>query len=332
MADDDSQLLGQDEIEALLKQATGDAGESAPEPPKEAAPTPSADEPAADDGPMGQNDIEAMLAAGAGAAQSPVAEAPPVTEAPPENTNVGQDDIEAMLAGAAGGTPPAPANESAETESIGQAEIEAMMSGGAGSPPIDNSSGDSSGETESLGQDQIEALMAGIPPTTTQTQPTPQAQPAAQLAAQPAAPAAAPPPQAVPTAQRVTDDLELLMMHTQEAISSVDQPNHPELEGLRSFSLNDFTATPPSKERATLELLRDVELDVKIELGRTDMYLEDVLKLRKGSVVALEKLAGDPVDVYVNGRLVARGEVLVLSDNFCVRVAELISGVEKKTG
>ena len=68
------------------------------------------------------------------------------------------------------------------------------------------------------------------------------------------------------------------------------------------------------------------DLDLKIELGRTHMYLEDVLKLRKGSVVPLDKLAGDPVDIYVNGRLIARGEVLVLNDNFCVRVAELIVG------
>ena len=48
--------------------------------------------------------------------------------------------------------------------------------------------------------------------------------------------------------------------------------------------------------------------------------------MRKGSVVALDKLAGDPVDIFVNGRLIARGEVLVLNDNFCVRVAELVSG------
>ena len=48
------------------------------------------------------------------------------------------------------------------------------------------------------------------------------------------------------------------------------------------------------------------------------------MKLRKGSVVTLDKLAGDPVDLYVNGRLVARGEILVLNDNFCVRVAELL--------
>ena len=56
------------------------------------------------------------------------------------------------------------------------------------------------------------------------------------------------------------------------------------------------------------------------------MYLEDVLKLKRGSVVTLDKLAGDPVDVFVNGRMVARGEVLVLNDNFCVRVTELLAG------
>ena len=82
-------------------------------------------------------------------------------------------------------------------------------------------------------------------------------------------------------------------------------------------------------ETATLDLVRDVELDLKIELGRTQMYLEDVLKLRKGAVVPLDKLAGDPVDICVNGRLIARGEVLVLNDNFCVRVAELIVGGQR---
>ena len=72
--------------------------------------------------------------------------------------------------------------------------------------------------------------------------------------------------------------------------------------------------------------MQDVHLDVTIELGRTHMYLQDVLRLKKGAVVPLDKLAGDPVDIYVNGRLIAHGEVLVLNDNFCVRVAELVVG------
>ena len=98
---------------------------------------------------------------------------------------------------------------------------------------------------------------------------------------------------------------------------------------MTSYRLAEFSPATPSTEAATLDLIRDVELDLKIELGRTHMYLEDVLKLRKGSVVPLDKMAGDPVDIYVNGRLIARGEVLVLNDNFCVRVAELIVASER---
>ncbi|MBI1190848.1 MAG: flagellar motor switch protein FliN [Tepidisphaera sp.] len=74
-----------------------------------------------------------------------------------------------------------------------------------------------------------------------------------------------------------------------------------------------------------IDLLSDVNLNVKIELGRTRMLIEDVLRLTEGAVVELDKLAGDPVDVYVNDRHVARGEVLVLNDNFCVRINEILS-------
>ncbi|MEX0885290.1 MAG: flagellar motor switch protein FliN [Phycisphaeraceae bacterium] len=79
-----------------------------------------------------------------------------------------------------------------------------------------------------------------------------------------------------------------------------------------------------------IDLLGDVDLDVVIELGRTEMLVEDVLKLASGSVVELDKLAGDPVDVRVNGRLVARGEVLVLNDNFCIRISEVLADLEEE--
>ena len=78
-----------------------------------------------------------------------------------------------------------------------------------------------------------------------------------------------------------------------------------------------------------IDLLKDVDLNVKIELGRTRMLIEDVLRLAEGSVVELDKLAGDPVDVFVNEQLVARGEVLVLNDNFCVRVNEIVTNLEQ---
>ena len=83
-------------------------------------------------------------------------------------------------------------------------------------------------------------------------------------------------------------------------------------------------------EAGGIELLSDVDLDVMIELGRTEMLVEDVLRLGTGSVVELDKLAGDPVDVHVNGRLVARGEVLVLNDNFCIRISEIIENLEEQ--
>lgn len=123
----------------------------------------------------------------------------------------------------------------------------------------------------------------------------------------------------------VGDDIQFLLAQAEQAIASVDQPLDA-LEQLQPFEFKDLTKSPPSGEKATLELLKDVDLNLRIELGRTQMYLEDVLKLKRGSVVTLDKLAGDPVDVFVNGRIVARGEVLVLNENFCVRVTELLAG------
>ena len=124
----------------------------------------------------------------------------------------------------------------------------------------------------------------------------------------------------------VGDDIQFLLAQAEQAIASVDQPADPAITNLQPFQFQDLAGSPPTGERATIELLRDVDLNVRIELGRTQMFLEDVLKLKRGSVVTLDKLAGDPVDVFVNGRMVARGEVLVLNDNFCVRVTELLAG------
>jgi flagellar motor switch protein FliN len=130
----------------------------------------------------------------------------------------------------------------------------------------------------------------------------------------------------VTSAPTTGDDVQFLLAQAEQAIASVDHPVEPSIPGLAPFELKDLAGAPANGEKATLELLKDVDLDLRIELGRTHMYLEDVLKLKRGSVVTLDKLAGDPVDVFVNGRLVARGEVLVLNDNFCVRVTELLTG------
>jgi flagellar motor switch protein FliN/FliY len=81
-----------------------------------------------------------------------------------------------------------------------------------------------------------------------------------------------------------------------------------------------------------LELLRDVHLQVKVELGRGKMYLRDILRLGQGSVVELERLAGDPLDIYVNDKVIARGEVLVLNENFCIRITQVFHPEELRQG
>lgn len=82
-------------------------------------------------------------------------------------------------------------------------------------------------------------------------------------------------------------------------------------------------------EPRNIALLMDVNLPVSIELGRTRMAISDILNLGPGSVVELDKLAGEPVDVLVNQKIVARGEVVVIDENFGVRVTQLISPDER---
>lgn len=203
---------------------------------------------------------------------------------------LGQDEIERLLADAqkaSGQQPPAPQTDPSKPPT-------------EAAPP----------KRATLDQSELDAMLAGA---------------AADRAPSPTAPSkssnqAAASPDAVSQ-----DDIELLLNQAEAAIASIESP--VELPtGVQPFKLDDFAGSPASTEAATLELVRDVQLDLKIELGRTHMHLEDVLRLRQGAVVPLDKLAGDPVDLYVNGRMIARGEVLVLNDNFCVRVTELIVG------
>jgi flagellar motor switch protein FliN len=119
-------------------------------------------------------------------------------------------------------------------------------------------------------------------------------------------------------------DIDALLNQAEQALSSLDESAGLP-PGVQPFQFHDLASVAAAGEPATLDLVRDVQLDLKIELGRTHMHLEEVLRLKEGAVVTLDKLAGDPVDIYANGRLIARGEVLVLNDNFCVRVAELIA-------
>ena len=86
----------------------------------------------------------------------------------------------------------------------------------------------------------------------------------------------------------------------------------------------DLGPGAPPAAPADLDLLADVDLSVTVELGRVRLKVRDLLRLTEGSVVELNRAAGAPVDVLVNGSLVARGEVVVVEDELGVRVTELL--------
>ncbi len=98
-----------------------------------------------------------------------------------------------------------------------------------------------------------------------------------------------------------------------------------------------FNSLPPfgsSRDSAMdeshgLDILMDIPLEISVELGRTKLVVKEVVDLGVGSIVEIEKAAGEPVDILVNGRLVARGEVVVIEDNFGVRITEILNPRER---
>lgn len=84
-----------------------------------------------------------------------------------------------------------------------------------------------------------------------------------------------------------------------------------------------------SAQPKKLDLLLDVPLDLSVELGRARMSIQDLLNMSPGSVVELDKIAGEPLDLMVNGRLVARGEAVVVNDKFGVRITDIVSPSER---
>jgi flagellar motor switch protein FliN len=229
-----------------------------------------------------------------------------------DDTLMNQSDIEKLLSQGSGGAAPAATPSPASAGApLAQSDIEALLKPPGAKPPA--AAPIASDTDKLLAQNDIEELLsqAGKIPIA----PPPRATMGT---------SSSPPPTGAEIAEK---DIEFLLNQAEQALESINSANANDLpQGVHAFRLQELQGAPASTESATLDLIRDVELDLKIELGRTQMYLEDVLKLRRGSVVPLDKLAGDPVDIYVNGRLIARGEVLVMNDNFCVRVAELISG------
>ncbi|MEY8387119.1 flagellar motor switch protein FliN [Oscillospiraceae bacterium 38-13] len=278
----------------LEEEGEEDAAPAAPAP----APAPAPEPAASSGGKMSQEEIEAMLAGMSGGEPEPAPA--PAPEPASSGGKMSQEEIEAMLAGMSGGEPepaPAPAPEPASSGGkMSQAEIEAMMANMAGGQPA----------------------------------PAPAPQPAPQPApVQQAAPAAAP---------ATAADLGAMMAAMMTAMTTAMANNNaaaqapaapapePKVINTRPAALREMApADVLGKEQAqNLDLIMEVPLQVTVEIGRTQRKVQDILEFSKGSLVVLDKLAGDQVDLFVNGKCVARGDVVVIDDNFGVRITEIV--------
>ncbi|MBR7552898.1 flagellar motor switch phosphatase FliY [Allobacillus sp. GCM10007491] len=105
----------------------------------------------------------------------------------------------------------------------------------------------------------------------------------------------------------------------------------PFINNVESAQFSEFGSSEKSNptERRNLDLLMDIPLNVSVELGRTRKPIRDILDLSTGSIVELDKLAGEPVDILVNSKLIAKGEVVVIEENFGVRVTDILSQAER---
>ncbi len=97
-------------------------------------------------------------------------------------------------------------------------------------------------------------------------------------------------------------------------------------------SLEEFTESSAPQEGGqarNIDFILDIPLEVTVELGRTSMLINDLLQLGQGSVIELNKLAGEPLEILVNKKLIARGEVVVVNEKFGVRLTDIVSPIER---
>ena len=282
--------------------------------------------------------------------------APPAPTPAPESSGGGdrkmsQAEIEALLSG--GGAPaPAPAPEpSGGDHKMSQEEIEKMLAGGLPAEPAPAPA--PSGGDKKMSQEEIEKMMAGM-----NSEPAPAP-----------APAPTPTPAPAPTPQQPVPGAPAAQMGYPGQMPPYPYPSMPGADGQMQNGYMGYPpmyyppypypypaepqqqaapepkviATKPvhmeqmdavdrlGKEQAqNLDLIMEVPLQVTVEIGRARRKVQDILEFAKGSLVVLDKLAGDQVDLFVNGKCIARGEVVVIEDNFGVRITEIVQtpGIE----
>ena len=102
--------------------------------------------------------------------------------------------------------------------------------------------------------------------------------------------------------------------------------NVPNVQALQYPNLQGMNG---SSEQGNISLIMDVQMEMTVELGRTKKQIKDILGMGEGTIIELDKLAGEPVDILVNHKPIAKGEVVVIDENFGVRVTEILSPLER---
>mgnify|MGYP001095583810 CR=1 FL=1 len=230
------------------------------------------------------------------ASPSEPAPAPAPAPAASSGGTMSQEEIERMLAG--GGVPePAPAPAASSGGTMSQEEIERMLAGGGASEP---------------------APVPGAAPA-----PAPAPAAAGQPPAYPPAGYPPYPPQAAGQGGYPYPPYPPYYMYPPQP---VQQPAEPKVINTQKPSMEPLSADDrlSQEQKENLDLIMGVSLEVAVEIGRTRRKIQDIIAFSKGSLVVLDKLAGEPVDLLVNGQCIARGDVVVIDDNFGIRITEIL--------
>lgn len=125
----------------------------------------------------------------------------------------------------------------------------------------------------------------------------------------------------------VKADDEIIWDDVQEELEASAAPS--EKPEIRNVTFEEMNKTDSNNGGLDLDFILDIPLTLTAELGRTHMLIGELLRLGQGSVVELSKLAGEPMDIFVNNRLIARGEVVIVNEKFGVRLTDVISPAER---
>ena len=116
------------------------------------------------------------------------------------------------------------------------------------------------------------------------------------------------------------------MMASQQALAQPREPHQPKTIHTQPAAQPNLRqdAVLEGEQEENMELIMGVPLEISVEIGRTQKLVKDILEFSKGSLIVLDKLAGEQVDLYVNGRCIAKGDVVVVEDNFGIRLTEIL--------